>query len=635
MGVGARLARHATPVLVSALVVGLALWRWADADPLSGKLEGVLLDIRFQVRGPLPPPTGVVIVAIDEQAVGAIGAYAPLRAALAKAMPIIAAAGPRAIAIDMLLADPTDADDALASAFGRAGPVLLAAATTGARDGSREVAAASPRAPEHEAALARSAIPVVIGPPAPEGQATAPLLLPVPELAARTILAHVNVTAGEDAAVRAVPMAIPAGDGRLLPSMALAAARFGPGGERADLVYNIRGAIRVGTTTIPLDRRGRLTLDHYGPPGSIPTVGLLDVLEGRPGSGTFAGKVVFIGSTAPSLRDEFATPFGRAVAGVEILATAGANIIEGRQIVRDPGTFGLSLLVGFAAALAALAAFGIPSMALATAAAFGAWTAAAAALQLAFAEYGLWLDGVTVLGALGIATAAGGWTRLGREQRRSTNLAHYISPTLVHQLSESSIPSFDGREQDVGLLFVDVSGYSSMVESRPPAEVAVFLRELHELFADAAEAHGGVIVDYQGDGALTVFGLPEAGARDAANALACAEALLAGRGRVHAAFLTGPVQLRVSVHWGPVACAVLGGSRHAVISVTGDAVNVTARLQEFAKEHDVPFVATRAVLDAAGGPPGFRLVGSEPLRGRTKDIEIWTREQVLGQSPSS
>jgi adenylate cyclase len=201
----------------------------------------------------------------------------------------------------------------------------------------------------------------------------------------------------------------------------------------------------------------------------------------------------------------------------------------------------------------------------------------------------------------------------------------------VRLLSEHAAPSFDGREQNVGILFVDVAGYSGMVETERPAEVAEFLRALHRLFEEAAERHRGVIVDFQGDGALLVFGLPEPGPDDARNALACGASLLEGRGSVRGPFLRAPIGLRVSVHWGPVAVGILGGRRQGKVSVTGDAVNVTARLQEIAKAHGVPFVATRAALDAAGMAPGaaawdtsgFRPIATEPQRGRRGDVEIW------------
>jgi WD40 repeat protein len=117
MGLAAQALRRGGAVLVALLVIGLVLWRWSGVDPVSAKLEGALLDLRFRIRGPLPPPESVVIVAIDEPALDRIGAYEPLRAALAEALGAVAAAGPRVVALDILLADRTGADAALAEAI--------------------------------------------------------------------------------------------------------------------------------------------------------------------------------------------------------------------------------------------------------------------------------------------------------------------------------------------------------------------------------------------------------------------------------------------------------------------------------------------------------------------------------------
>jgi adenylate cyclase len=607
-------------VLLCLLVLGFSFWRWAGIDPIGARLEGALLDLRFRLRGPLPAPDSAAIVAVDEQALERIGAHQPLRAALAEALARIAAARPRVIALDLLLVDQTGADPALAAAIEDAGPVLLAVGTTGPAQGPAH--GAERRSGEHQLALEHSALPVVIG-RTPEPGAPPRLVLPNARLAGAGLLGHVNVAPDEAGAVRAIPLAVPLGDGRLLPSMALSAARYGLDARRGELVHWAGGAYRIGERIVAPDDRGRLVLDHYGGAGTIRTVGLVPLLEGRVAPEAFAGRMIFIGSTAPSLRDAFATPFGSGTAGVEVLATAAANIVEGRAIEAGPKAFALSVLLALGAALATFAAFRIRRMVLALAAGVACWVAAAAALQAAFSGAALWLDAVSVIGALSVATAAGGWMRLTRESRGRENLAHYVAPSLAGQLTEQALPSFDGREQHMGILFVDVAGYSGMAETGRPAEIADFLRALHGFFEEAAERHRGVIVDFQGDGALLVFGLPEPSAEDAAHALACGAMLLAERGKVRAALLSGPVGLRVSVHWGPVIVGILGGRRHAKVSVSGDAVNVAARLQEIAKAHGVPFVATRAALDAAGGDEGFYRIATEPLRGRRGDVEIW------------
>src|SRR5690606_720209 len=100
--------------------------------------------------------------------------------------------------------------------------------------------------------------------------------------------------------------------------------------------------------------------------------------------------------------------------GVELQATAAANIVEGRAVRRDGVAFGLTALLAVGGALLAHAAFQLRRIGVALLAGLVCWGAALGALQAAFAGSGLWLDGVAVIGALGIGTALGGWARLGR-----------------------------------------------------------------------------------------------------------------------------------------------------------------------------------------------------------------------------
>lgn len=86
-------------------------------------------------------------------------------------------------------------------------------------------------------------------------------------------------------------------------------------------------------------------LNFYGPPGTIPTISycqVLDQLE-NPGSRRtpvdFKGKAVFIGHSErvlPNFKDGFYTAFshpsGVDISGVEMTATAFANLLEDRPI---------------------------------------------------------------------------------------------------------------------------------------------------------------------------------------------------------------------------------------------------------------------------------------------------------------
>ena len=365
--------------LAAALLAALAaaLWRPGAGDGVGAALEGQLLDIRFQLRGPLPPPQGVAVLAIDDVDLETLGGFPPPRAALARAVEAATEAGAAAVALDLLLISPTPDDAALAAAFARNGRVVLAAAR-----------AETPN-PALAAAAARSGFPATLGPAPTTGAA---LTGPTPALAAAVALGHVNVAPGVDGALRAAPaaMAVATPDGAVwLPGLALAAATRGGLGRIAFRPPDARGlgaALRVGEDWRALGPGAATPLVYYGPAGAVPTWPLRAA-----GEADLRGRVVFIGASALGFGDVFPSPFDPALPGVEAHATLAANLLEGRALRRDAATWAADAALALAVAGLAFAAGSRPHpWAAAGALALVAGTAAAGA-QAAFLA-GWWLD---------------------------------------------------------------------------------------------------------------------------------------------------------------------------------------------------------------------------------------------------
>src|SRR5215470_9265473 len=108
----------------------------AGRDRAFSRLEYLTLDWRFLLAGSRPAPRGVVIAAVDDDALREAGSYPLPRDVLARIVRELAAHGPQVIAIDILFIDPgkPDADAALADAL-RASPAVVAA--VGLFDGDR------------------------------------------------------------------------------------------------------------------------------------------------------------------------------------------------------------------------------------------------------------------------------------------------------------------------------------------------------------------------------------------------------------------------------------------------------------------------------------------------------------------
>src|SRR5438034_2441806 len=117
--------------------------------------------------------------------------------------------------------------------------------------------------------------------------------------------------------------------------------------------------------------------------------------------------------------------------------------------------------------------------------------------------------------------------RRAAAERARTNLARYFSPNLVELLAERDEPLGAVRRQTVAVLFLDIVGFTRMAERMPPEAVVTMLRQFHERMTAQIFTCGGTVEKYIGDAIFAVFGVPQASAGDAANALSCAEMMLA------------------------------------------------------------------------------------------------------------
>lgn len=588
------------------LALGFALWRPSDGGGVMTGFEARTLDARFLVRGSMPPPTDVAILGIDDKTLAAAEAFPLPRDVIADAVRIAEAKGARAVAFDLLLAGRGAGDADLAEALSSAMPAILSVsfAETG------ETTAL-------ETALARSALPLVLGSPPGETLGT---LGPHVDFTADAWLGHANVRREADGALRRVPILIQGQPGLFVPALSL----------QAVLTQGVAAQVDWGQSLVldgqrlPINRNNEVVVNFFGPTGTVPTWSLSDAAEAD-----LDDRLVFIGATASAYGDRFATPFSRQMPGVEVLASLAANLMAGTVLRRDDTSWGIDVMLAVLLAISAtLAASRSPPWA-AFLATTCVWAGALALLHIAFLRL-LWLDGTTAVAALMFATASGTAARLVVQRRVAANLARYHSPLLETVLAEKTHPDFDGRVQKGAVLFVDVGGFTTRSEALGIEATTAFLRRFHQIVEETATRHSGMVEQFAGDGAMICFGLPDPGPRDAADALACAEALFAGIDRLNQALIAEdqpPVEIRVGAHFGEVAAAVLGGRNQGHVTFVGDVVNATSRLQDMGKTLGAELVVSDELVRAIGDVSAYGLAhaGEVSLRNRAAPMEIWTR----------
>ena len=126
------------------------------------------------------------------------------------------------------------------------------------------------------------------------------------------------------------------------------------------------------------------------------------------------------------------------------------------------------------------------------------------------------------------------------------------------------------------VLFADLVGSTALADQEDPERTRVLLERFYEAMADEIGRAGGTVEKFAGDAVMAVFGVPEALEDHAERAL---HAALAMQERLQAVF-DGRLELRIGVNTGEV---VAGQARLGSSFVTGDAVNVAARLEQAAE----------------------------------------------------
>jgi class 3 adenylate cyclase/tetratricopeptide (TPR) repeat protein len=142
------------------------------------------------------------------------------------------------------------------------------------------------------------------------------------------------------------------------------------------------------------------------------------------------------------------------------------------------------------------------------------------------------------------------------------------------------------------VLFADLVGSTALGGSQDPERTRIMLDRFYEAMAEEIEQAGGTVEKFVGDAVMAAFGAPAALEDHAERAL---HAALAMQRRLHELF-DDRLALRIGVNTGEV---VVGRPREGSSFVTGDAVNVGARLEQAAGPGEI-LVGERTVVAVRG-----------------------------------
>ncbi|GAC1469918.1 MAG: hypothetical protein PVSMB7_20010 [Chloroflexota bacterium] len=133
------------------------------------------------------------------------------------------------------------------------------------------------------------------------------------------------------------------------------------------------------------------------------------------------------------------------------------------------------------------------------------------------------------------------------------------------------------------VLFADVTGSTALGEDLDPEDMRALMGRYYDHARQVVSDHGGTLEKFIGDAVMAVFGLPHAHGDDAERAVAAAIAIktvVEDDG-----VLREQVALRIGLSTGEVVATSDASSGDFL--VTGDAVNLAARLQQCADPGEI------------------------------------------------
>jgi predicted ATPase/class 3 adenylate cyclase len=181
----------------------------------------------------------------------------------------------------------------------------------------------------------------------------------------------------------------------------------------------------------------------------------------------------------------------------------------------------------------------------------------------------------------------------------------------------------------VTVVFCDVSGSTSMGERLDPESLRRVMTRYFEEMRSVLEAHGGTVEKFIGDAVMAIFGVPAVHEDDALRAVRAATEMSERLEELNKELerdLGVTIQARIGVNTGEVMAGT-GDAARGESLVTGDAVNVAARLEQAAEPGQVLIgdPTLRLVRDAVVVEP----VGPVAAKGKADPVPAHALIEVL------
>jgi adenylate cyclase len=232
--------------------------------------------------------------------------------------------------------------------------------------------------------------------------------------------------------------------------------------------------------------------------------------------------------------------------------------------------------------------------------------------------------------------------KIEEERKIRARMERYHSPAVVDEIVKGSSrgAATDEREirlAEVSILFADISGFTTVSETKKPEEVAEFLSHFFSCAVESIFAYGGTLDKFIGDAVMAFFGAPlpqDDHADRAVLAGLMLQRLVGEWNEEREKFNLPVVKVRVGINSGPAVVGNVGTEKRVDYTVLGSSVNIASRLESgVAKPGQV--VISQNTLDRVMGSFETEALGEFALKGLQQKMPVFSVTGTAAGMPAA
>jgi adenylate cyclase len=349
------------------------------------------------------------------------------------------------------------------------------------------------------------------------------------------------------------------------------------------------------------------------------------------------GNVVVLGAITVGTYDVKSSPLSDEFPGVEVQATAIANMLENRrvQVVAPAAHLTIAFLVTF------LTSLGVAVPRRATVKVLLAGVVATLLVVVAavmFTRHEIrWLPLAMPLIAILLATIATfAWSYMteGRQRRFVLKaLSQYVSPQVAAEIDrDPGALTLGGERREMTVMFTDIQGFTDLSERLEDHKLTELLNYYLDEMSRLVFANDGTLDKYIGDAIMSFWNAPLSQPDHAVRACRAALAMERREREIQPRLTemggTG-LLTRIGISTGPMVFGNMGSSQKFNYSVVGDSVNLASRLEGANKFYGSRILISQPTAELVKDDFLLRKLDVLRVKGKLKPMAVY---EVLGET---